>query len=169
MKIKATIDKQELEIEVDEKELVKAGYVKTKKEYERWRANHGQNYYCVLPPKGSISLTETLGVYDNFLYNTGNYYQTEELAQAALDRQLALVRVNDRIMELNEGWEPGIEEEVGSKPFTEIRYSFFDKCFYTWNIWGVVSKPKVDFIKKIEFGNQIISECEDDLKVIFGV
>ena len=37
-------------------------------------------------------------------YNIGNYYQTREEAEFALERQIFITKVNDRIDELNNGW-----------------------------------------------------------------
>lgn len=159
MKIKATIDKQQLEIEVDEKVLEKAGYVKQKKEYKRWRAKKGQSYGYFID--GRVFVAWEYGdEFDNARYVEGNYYQTKELAQKALDRQLAIVRVNDRIMELNEGREG----------LAYIDYNISTREFNKWTFVGGFKKAQhLSLIANETVADQIISECEDDLKIIFGV
>lgn len=42
------------------------------------------------------------------MFSSGNYYQSREEAQFALERQIFITKVNDRIDELNDGWKPDI-------------------------------------------------------------
>lgn len=160
MKIKATIDKQELEIEVDEKVLEKAGYVKKKKEWKRWRSGRMGAYFFLTYDGHVTSSYDGHNQPSDGRYELGNYYQTKELAQKTLDRQLAIVRVNDRIMELNEGREGNacIDYCISNGSFTTT--SYLDDYKYCEVLTAMVDE---------DVANQIISECEDDLKIIFGV
>lgn len=171
MKIKATVNNQELELDIDEQSLVKAGYVKAKKEHKRWRGEDTESYYFTTPASDNPieSCDELNDDWDNFRYETGNYYQTEELAQAALDRQLALVRVNDRILELNEGWEPEKENSGAVKWLIGCERHRGRLLLSAGQWFSFDLGTKIDCIKNKYVAEQIISECKDDLKVIFGV
>lgn len=167
MRIKATIDNQELEIEVNKKVLEKAGYVKTKKECKRWRAEKHGEYWCIHSVFGVMKSTdEPYDCFSDFRYSMANYYKTEKEAQKAVDLQLAIVRVNDRIMELNKGWEP---------KWNNTQDNYFIDYIFSRNRFGTNHSsyfwvPTVlSYIKSEELASQIISECEDDLKIIFGV
>lgn len=167
MKIKATVNNQELELDIDEQSLVKAGYIKAKKECKRWRAERNGAYFFLTYDGYTTNSHEEYSPTSNSRYNLGNYYQTKELAQAALDRQLALVRVNDRIMELNEGWEPDWDDDNQQKYYVQYKHESVGIVYgslYTWEI-----PNRLDYVKSSDVAFQIISECEDDLKVIFGV
>lgn len=74
----------------------------------RWKPKFDEKYWFTTEATGSgVNSNRWLSSsIDQIRYNRANVYRTKEEAQAALDRQLATVRVLDRIAELNaeQGW-----------------------------------------------------------------
>lgn len=101
---------------------------------------------------------------DNSFYNYWNYYRTEEEAEKARDKQLAIVRVNDRIDELNEWW---LHDTIS----TEAKYYIcsywseyiIDACFYEGYSFNF------KYMKTRKIAQQIIDEMKDDLDLIFNI
>ena len=96
---------------------------------------------------------------DNYCYSSGNYYKTQEQAEFARDKQLAIVKINDRIAELNDGWVNGI-----------CSYSI---VYFNGGIelHGHVEKRASIFldISTVTYAEKIIEEFRDDLmKYIFN-
>jgi hypothetical protein len=72
----------------------------------RWKPKDGEKYWLI-DLTGGVSWSQWDDcTNDRHRYALGNTYRTEEEAQAALDQQLATVKVLDRIAELNseQGW-----------------------------------------------------------------
>ncbi len=137
------------------------------KKYKRWRAEKWGDYYSIVS-NWEIYLSQ----HDNFeindlRYNIGNYYQTEEEAIKERDKRLAIVKVNDKIMELNEWWIENWDNRRQEKWY--IMYNNDKKLFesgyntYT-NEWTLLSR-----IKSEEIAEQIIKEFPDELKLIFWI
>lgn len=97
----------------------------------------------------------------------GNVFKTEEECQAWIDRQKAIVRVNDRIDELNDGWEP--EWGDSSLYKWEICFDHEQTQFDVTRIGNVQYGYAVKLLKSKESGQQLLEECEADLKLIWGV
>jgi len=96
---------------------------------------------------------------------SGNCYQTKELAQKAFERQLAIVRVNNRIDELNDEWEM---EWNGCGGGRIIFYAHDSERFDT--IWfDSYQCCTIVNLCKTDVAEQIIKEMESDLKLIFNI
>ncbi len=82
------------------KQAMAASEVEAKPE-GRYKPKYGEEYWCI-GGDGNIFSVKWMGSHSSeFRYALGNVYRTVEEAQAALDKQLATVRILDRIAELN--------------------------------------------------------------------
>ena len=70
-KILGLLDKNNLVIDYDKKEIVK----------KRWRAEEDGTFYYVSERGKILSTVETFCGYDNDIYEYGNYFRTEEQAE----------------------------------------------------------------------------------------
>ena len=137
-----------------------------KKEYKRWRAEKWEYYYKVVSNGTIDDIKEELDSVDDWVYNIGNYFQTEQEAIKERDKRLAIVRVNDRIMELNEWWKPDWEKY-------NFKYTvYYDNNEYTFSCESYCyssSSFAIYYMKSEEVAKQIIKEHKEDLKLILWV
>lgn len=138
-----------------------------KKEYKRWRAEKWEYYYRIKNDGSIDDIQEELDNIDYWVYNIGNYYQTEEEATKERYKRLAIVRVNDAILSLNEWW----KEEWNNRGQEKwcIMYNndkkLFESGFNTYMIeWNLLYR-----IKSEEIADKIIKEHQEYLKLIFWV
>jgi hypothetical protein len=140
-----------------------------KKEYKRWRAEKNEKYYVALPSYGgkTIGYTDINDSVDNLIYNSGNYHQTPELAEKALDKQIALTKLNDIIMEKNEGWVADWSDE------SEIKFNIFyinNESRYSYDYDHTCSaNPFILPTRSKEIAEEIIKNHKDLLDTIWGV
>lgn len=138
-----------------------------KKEYKRWRADHFDPYFIIDIDWSINSYFEEWDKEDNFLYSIHNYFQTEQEATKERDKRLTIVRVNDRILELNEWWKEDWNNRGQEKWY--IMYTNDKKLFksgyntYT-NEWTLLLRMKSE-----EIADKIIKEHQEDLKLIFDI
>jgi len=77
------------------------------KKYGRQRVVMDGNYYYIDDYNGEVIKDIECGYEsDNYRFSIGNYYLTKEETEEALRMQINIVKINDRINELNEGWIP---------------------------------------------------------------
>jgi hypothetical protein len=138
-----------------------------KKSGKRWRAEESCLYYYIDIYGDVESITEYGDAIDNYRYNTGNYSQTKEQAEAHRDRLLAIQKVTDAINELNEGWTPDWSDSSEEKYY--MSYSHNENWFDTYVYYFVQVSHLLPFAKSKEILEQIIKDYEPELKIIFGV
>lgn len=142
-------------------------YIEPEKEYKRWRAKYTESYFSTSfywkPTRYTANDTDMA----EYLYSEWRYYETEEEAIKERDKRLAIVRVNDAILSLNEWWKEDWNNRWQEKWY--IVYNNEKKLFessynlYT-NEWTFLSR-----IKSREIAKQIIKEHQEDLKLIFDI
>ena len=59
--------------------------IETEEEVQRWRAQVGEVYYSASANLQVAQMHDTLNQTDNCLFDSGNYFQTEQQAQEYLD------------------------------------------------------------------------------------
>lgn len=129
----------------------------------RWRGDSTTPYEYIRHDGDIEESADYDDVDDNYRYAAGNYYKPGE-AKKALDRQLAIVRVNDRIAELNAGGEPH-EETV-----FEIFWQYNNDCFFANERFCLdKSSAILTPVHSSAIATQIIDEHETDLKLIMGI
>lgn len=77
MKAKLILNNKEYEVEVSEEQIKEI----KKPKYKRWRAEEGEEYYFLSDLGEILSAIDCRDKSDNFLYNTDNYFKTEEGAE----------------------------------------------------------------------------------------
>lgn len=134
---------------------------------KNWRAEKGEDYYFI-DYYGEVEIEkEDFQEIDDYHFNTLNYHRTKKLAQAYLDKQIAIGRVTRAIWTANDGWEADLEEG------TDCKYSFYyhlknkeikidyDSIF--------ISSFTLPYIKTEEIAEQIKKDHKEDLELILGV
>lgn len=137
---------------------------KKPKPYKRWRAEKGRIYYAIISDWNITDFIELNYKTDDYKYNIWNYYKTKKEAENVIDLQLAIVRVNDRIKELNEWWEHNNEWD---RYYIYYRVNNYD-VDYISTYWYI--RPYIlNLCKTREIAKQIINEMKDDLDIIFNL
>lgn len=93
----------------------------------------------------------------------GNVYRTEAEATKALDKQLALARIQNYIADNDLG-----KEFVEGEANYTIRYDHKDKCF-DYTFWHSLQEYNpLGYLKSQEACTQVIENCKEDLLEVFG-
>ena len=91
MKAKLTLNGKEYEVEINEEQVKEI----EKPKYKRWRAEKGGKYYFLSDLGEILFATDYRDKSDNFLYNTDNYFKTEEEAEFRRQQLLYLQQYKD--------------------------------------------------------------------------
>lgn len=91
MKAKLILNNKEYEVEVSEEQIKEI----KKPKYKRWRAEEGEKYYFLSDLGEILSAIDCRDKSDNFLYNTDNYFKTEEGAEFRKKQLLYLQQYKD--------------------------------------------------------------------------
>lgn len=91
MKAKLTLNGKEYEVEINEEQVKEI----EKPKYKRWRAEKGGKYYFLSDLGEILSAIDCRDKSDNFLYNTDNYFKTEEGAEFRKKQLLYLQQYKD--------------------------------------------------------------------------
>lgn len=132
------------------------------KKQGRWRAEKWGKYFFLDTDWEIESYTEDNDSTDNYMYSSGNYYQTREDTEFAWNRQIFITKVNDRIDELNDGWVADWDDA------NEPKYFFY--FFPAWNEFEInktyqtTSGTLFKYLPSKDKAQTIISEFGDDLK-----
>ena len=134
--------------------------------YKRLRAEEWVYYYFLIWGKVRSTPENNIET-DDWDYNTWNYYLTREEAEKARDKQLATVRVNDAIDELNEGWVADWGHENDYK--YSIIYDHKEHKFLGISSFNLECLSNIKHIKSEKIYQQIIKKHKEDLKLIFNI
>jgi len=69
------------------------------------RVANGSKYWRIDPYGSVVSWSDKRDATDNYSFLSGNYYYSEQEAQKALNKQLATMRIFDKLRELEGDWE----------------------------------------------------------------
>jgi len=137
----------------------------------RWKPEIDEYYWYISLKCLVDSTTWQNTVMDKGKYALANVYRTEEEAQAALDQQLATVRVLDRIAELNaeQGWKCDWNAHNQEKYFL-----CFDHDDNTSGTLGSLYRKCFQFLPTSHYGSNqtietVIKEMESDCLLMLGV
>ena len=133
------------------------------KEYKRWRAEKWKNYWCIDSVWYVDSYIDDNDMADNFRYSTYNYFKTKEQTQEYLDYITALATVNNKIDELNDGWEHNNELARYYIYYSNDEYGV-DFVNVDWYISPLVIK----YAKTEAISQQIIKDYKKELDIIFN-
>lgn len=152
MKAKLTLNGKEYEVEITEEQVKEI----EKPKYKRWRAEKGEEYYFLSDLGEILSAIDCRDKSDNFLYDIGNYFKTEEEAEEYKKKLLYQQQYKDFIGEdlaTKDDW----KKPTFQKYATCIDHYYCNEVALSSNTYyelqGVIyskSKEKIqDFIKKI--------------------
>lgn len=117
---------KELGIQIEELEKQEI-----KKSDKRWRAEKGGRYYYIdTNDKTSVrNNTDIRYEDDDDSYNVGNYFQTQEEAERAIEKIKIYTRLKDLALRLNKGEEINWEDEDQGKYYIYYDYEYIKlKC-----------------------------------------
>lgn len=166
MKLPVTIKDQTIEVDIPEEKLIAAGWKKPVSK-GRWKPQVNERYYFVTSYGDVDAYSFCKDFNDTSILATSIVHKTREEAEKALERQKAIIRVNDRVDELNDGWEP----DFGRDNMRRNHYIESDSYGLFCTNWDRSStRPMaLNYCKSEEVAGQVIRECEADLKVVFEV
>ena len=90
------------DIQIPVSALKAAGFIREVKQSGRYKPKHGKGYWYLY--RDGHVYYKLYDDNDKSRFSLGNCYRTKEEATAARDKQLALVRVQDKLEELTDGW-----------------------------------------------------------------
>jgi hypothetical protein len=134
-----------------------------KSTFKRWRNANDDDYYYIGDYGHIENCEESLDGVDDHRYNIGNYFETEEQAEAYRDKLIKVQAIKDRIAELNGRWEP---EFKGDNPNYALRIHN-DGSLLTTDFYLSQYLPKWAYFKSREIGEQLMKEFGGDLYLLF--
>jgi len=137
----------------------------------RYKPKYGEEYWCI-GGDGNIFSVKWMGSHSSeFRYALGNAYRTKEEAQAALDKQLATVRILDRIAELNaeQGWVADWDDEGQSKYYPLFNYKTNKARFIKFHCASYLRELPDAYYGSEKTIEAVIKEMADDCKLMLEV
>ena len=137
----------------------------------RYKPKYGEEYWFI-DSTGDIVSDKWIGAHSSeSRYALGNVYRTKEEAQAALDKQLATVRILDRIAELNDehGWVADWDDEGQSKYYPLFNYKTNKARFIKFHCASYLRELPDAYYGSEKTIEAVIKEMADDCKLMFGV
>ena len=149
---------------ISEKALNEKGYyLRESEQGGRFKPEDGETYWYFYSG-GELDRTNWAGTYnDNHRRALGNCYRTKEEAITARDKQLALVRVQDKLEELTD--EP---LEWGAN--TQTKHGLLFK-HSAGEFWATIdtTKQALGLYGSSDAVDYVIDNMESDLKLIVGI
>lgn len=141
----------------------KAELEKAKNTTSRYRAKNCDRYWYLTRGCRVDTLLENGDPLDSALHEAGNYYKTEEEAEKARDRQLATVRVLDKLREL----EGDYKFSKGTAHYNY--YSGFDPDLDVYVSWSASLDKPIEWYSTEEAWEYVIDNMEPDLRLMLGL
>ena len=103
-------------IEELQEELEKLESLREKKEsFRRWMADYDETYYCISSCGYVTDFREKDCSIDNFRYETGNYFKTENEAREYREKLIIYQNLKDLALELNQGKQIDFDDTTQEK------------------------------------------------------
>ena len=152
------------DIQIPISALEAAGFKREVKKGGRWKPKVGETYWYFYSD-GEIDYATHTGTYaDNHRRALGNCYRTKTEAIAVRDKQLALVRVQDKLEELTE--EP-LDWNNHRQTKGELYYNY-DACEFNY-VPQIYYRGTNGLHGSESACNWVINNMESDLKLIAGI
>lgn len=158
------VSKYEEEIKMLKAEIAKLK--EEKKPVKRWRAEKGIGKYCYMDSYGEayICIDDYMD-YDDYRYETGNYFKTKEEAENYQEKLLIYQELKGIAIELNNG------EKIDWEDRTKIKYYFYkdteDNKLYESGVYYTYELGRIYCLDKnfLEIAKERIGE--ERLKKLF--
>jgi len=137
-----------------------------KKSVERWRAGNDVKYYYLTHQGAIHSTTDISIIEDDYHYNTGNYFKTEQEAEDYKRRLLIEQQIKDIALQLNDG------KEIDYFDNCQIKYCFYFNTILNEFTLSMFKAHKYSDICSLsdKFLETVLDEVgEEDLKFYYGV
>jgi hypothetical protein len=129
-------------------------------ESEAGRVEIGSGYWVILDNGNVVATQDIRSTQDQYFYDTGNYYSTEEEAEQALSNQRKVIEMRKWLKEQQGDWKPDftmIEEKYRIVERFDInKFIICNDCEYK-------HAPNWKYIKSGEIANQMITKFGEDL------
>ena len=102
---------EELQEEIEKLESLR----ERKESFRRWMADYDETYYCISSCGYVTDFRENDCSIDNFRYETGNYFKTENEAVEYKDKLIIYQKLKDLALELNQGKQIDFDNEKQKK------------------------------------------------------
>lgn len=122
----------------------------------------GEVYYFYTSSKGAICSNTASD--DNLKVNA---YRTEKEAEKAYNKAVAVEKIKRRILELQGNWKPDWSEDNEKKYY--IHYDHYERKFIHSHWFKGQQYTPIPYMKHKDIAELIISELEDELKLIFDI
>jgi len=155
---------KQLQAQLDEHKAM-IQLLKCKPSKVRQRVPKGDVYWLIDTSSGTSFDNDSKDLIDSYRFSVGNYYYSEQEAQQALDKQLATMRIFDKLRELEGYWEADWGDEGQRKYTYFINFGGIDTTF-----WGK-DRPSNDprWYSTLEARDWVFENMMDDLKLAWGV
>lgn len=129
-----------------------------------WKPEYGEDYWHA-DLDGVLDYKPWTGdEFDLRRYNTGNCFKTQSEAEEKLKYNDAVIAVNVKIRELNDGWKPDWSDEDQYQ--FHIFFNYYSSKFSVAENSQVTEFSILNFVKSKEIANQVIEECAEELEII---
>jgi len=134
---------------------------------EYWKPEIGEKYYFIYHYGVSVDENQ-LDDIDRLRIATSNCFPTEEQAQAKLDHDLALTRIRKYIYDEGLDFSPDWSDECQRKHY--VFYDHEEQCFGVsyYNLHQPQATGNI-YLSSTGDATRVIMDCEDDLRIVFGV
>ena len=135
------------------------------KQFGRHRVKRGVVYWYLICCGEIRNSSENNDDYDNGRFERGNYFPSFAKALAHAKYTLAVVKVNDRIDQLNQGWK--MVWDLDTRAYS-IFYSQLEQEFDIDFFSSYQSPSVIKYLSTKQIAEQIIKELTPELEVIFN-
>lgn len=124
--------------------------------------------YCRIDGEGDVSCGPRDDYWaDRDRLNIWNVFVTAEEAKKEVEKRKAIVKVNKKIDELNDGWTPDWEDN--KEPMRNIYYDFDNKAYWIARNKSISKSLSLNYIKSRNDAKYIIENMEEELNIIFNI
>lgn len=165
MKIEIKVDNKVIELSEETVKSIKAQLEPVLTSELYFEPKIGEDYFHIF--KTSLDEGEnTMDGIDGKRFELG-VFRTTELAQKELDKRLAITRIRKYIV--NEGLE--FKGDVMDESLYKhiVYYDLHKKCFRRSYYMLTLYQSHFGYLKSEEASEQLIANCEEDLKLVFGI
>lgn len=127
--------------------------------WKRWRAKKGECYFYLDSAGGKSSASEINHETDNYRYNTGNYFQTEEQVEAKEQYDISSQKIKDSAEGFVGNWKDDNEEKY---------FIIFDWDSNSYKVRGDSYEQNLNetYFETVEQAEKCIDENEAHLDVV---
>ena len=132
-----------------------------------WRAKRGGKYFFQTSEGGILPAIDERTSLDESRWKLGNYSKYELVIDDNIEKQEAIMRVKRYCWDEFGPFEPNWDDEKEEKWFPV--WDHMNQKFGGTVTYSYVYPLDVDYLCSNQHVDQLIKDCEDDLKIIFNI